>query len=65
MEGLCVAERPKKRVVCGPAKAASSTFARGRKSASEVMREMVKSKVWVAILGVGGMWMQFVLRPGV
>jgi hypothetical protein len=48
-----VAERLKKRVVLGPEKAASSTFARGRKSASEVLGEMVKSNGWVAILGLG------------
>ena len=37
-------ELPKKRVVWGPVKAASSTVARGRKSSSDVTLEMVKDK---------------------
>ena len=42
MEGSALAEAPKKRVVCGPEKADTSTVARGRKSSSEVTWDMMK-----------------------
>jgi hypothetical protein len=51
-ERLAWGELPKKREVCGPAKAAPSTWARGRKSSADVTREIVKSKGCFDILVV-------------